>query len=176
MDKQLKWIYVNSKNHKMKITLNDIESSIAMEELLKATGADWVLEDALVEPTGKIIPPPFKNSVSAIPYIGSDHRQHQRFQVEFQVVIISGTKSFRNTTHDISLGGIRLTKGLPLGFSNTACTIFISHPERWEKIELHCLVIQDSRDLRRIQFSDVKPHQIRRLETWLMSGNLKKAA
>ena len=110
-----------------------------------------------------VVPPPLKKS-------GPERRIHKRHDTEFRVVVISGAHSFRNSTSNVSLGGIKLKKSLPTVFLSQLCTIFISLPSLSENVQINCKVISDEKDLLRIQFVDADPGQISRLEQWL-SGN-----
>ncbi|MFZ9594968.1 MAG: PilZ domain-containing protein [Bdellovibrionia bacterium] len=107
-----------------------------------------------------------------------ERRKHPRLKFEFRVVVISGAHSYRNTSTDISLGGIRLKKPLPLYFLDTQCTIFVSHPLLRENVQLSCRVLADPKDHSRIQFLDSDPKQHQRLADWLKeaSEQIKKAS
>jgi hypothetical protein len=124
-------------------------------------------------------PPPLPAAVVPKPvedrrFNEKDRRVHNRFSTEFRVVLISGAHSYRNTTEDVSMGGMKLKKGVPPAFISQKCTIFVSHPDLRENVQISCKVIADPKDPRRIQFIDTDPAQLKRLEEWLSESALQK--
>ncbi len=181
------WVFVDRNHGERRIVVHDEKSAGLVRELILQGGALWVeVAESHLEVSPQVpeveksrvasppelpkpavaqagSPPPLKKS-------GAERRIHKRHDAEFRVVVISGAHSFRNSTSNVSLGGIKLKKSLPSVFLKQRCTIFISHPSLSENVQINCKVISDEKDLLRIQFVDADPRQITRLEQWL-AGN-----
>ncbi len=106
-------------------------------------------------------------------YSDKDRRATPRFSTEFRVVLITGAHSYRNTTEDVSMGGMKLKRPVPLAFISQKCTIFISHPDLRENVQVSCKVLADPKDPRRVQFTETDPVQLARLEEWLAESVLR---
>ncbi|MBU6155001.1 MAG: PilZ domain-containing protein, partial [Bdellovibrionales bacterium] len=124
-------------------------------------------------------PPPLPAGINAKPvddrrFNERDRRSQPRFSTEFRVVLITGAHSFRNTTEDVSMGGMRLKRPVPHAFISQKCTIFVSHPDLRENVQVSCKVLADPKDPRRIQFTETDPVQLKRLEEWLAESTLRK--
>jgi tRNA pseudouridine-54 N-methylase len=72
------------------------------------------------------------------------------------------------------MGGMKLKKAVPAAFISQKCTIFVSHPDLRENVQISCKVLADPKDPRRIQFTDTEPAQLKRLEEWLSESTLRK--
>jgi hypothetical protein len=175
------WVFVDRNHGERRIVVHDEKSAGLVRELILQGGAAWMeVSEAQAAPIVKapevekappslpLVPPPLKKS-------GPERRVHKRHEAEFRVVIISGANSFRNSTSNVSLGGIRLKKALPRVFLNERCTLFISHPSLRENVQINCRVISDQNDLMRIQFVDADSGQILRLEQWLNGNGLGRS-
>ncbi len=124
-------------------------------------------------------PPPLPATATPKPvedrrFNEKDRRIHSRFTTEFRVVLITGAHSYRNTTEDVSMGGMKLKRPVPHAFISQKCTIFVSHPDLRENVQISCKVLADPKDPRRIQFTDTEPGQLKRLEEWLSESALRK--
>lgn len=106
-------------------------------------------------------------------YSDKDRRATPRFSTEFRVVLITGAHSYRNTSEDVSMGGMKLKRPVPLAFISQKCTIFISHPDLRENVQVSCKVLADPKDPRRVQFTETDPVQLKRLEEWLAESVLR---
>jgi len=187
------WSFFRSQSPETQIVVHDPESAKALRELIQGAGLDWqerTIQAQVIPEANKPTPPPLRTGrgpslppdlkkpiLTAAPreeYKGSERRQHQRFESEFRVVVIMGSHSYRNTTYDVSLGGIKLHKPLPKVFASQQCVIFISHPMVNENVQITCKVIPDDKDLNRIQFADAEPNQIERLEQWLKESQFSR--
>jgi hypothetical protein len=189
------WTFINQSDPSHTIVVHDAHSAECLQELIKHHD-DWILKD---EP--KAAPPPIPapttqapevhmSSPSAPPplsqkpipqtkpvpdrrYQGSDRRIQQRFATEFRVVLITGAHSYRNTSEDVSMGGMKLKKAVPHAFISQKCTIFVSHPDLRENVQISCKVLADPSDPRRIQFTETDQIQLKRLEEWLAESTLR---
>lgn len=88
------------------------------------------------------------------------------------MVLITGAHSYRNTTEDVSMGGMKLKRPVPMAFISQKCTIFISHPALRENVQISCKVLADPKDPRRVQFTETDPQQLKRLEEWLAETSM----
>jgi hypothetical protein len=177
------WTFINKNNPKESIVVHDTHSFESLSRILSSLGG-WMVKSETA-----VLPPAFKPPVSAPAdppptaqqglepresFSGKDRRAQRRFETEFRVVLITGAHSFRNTTEDVSMGGMKLKRPVPLAFLSQKCTIFISHPALRENVQISCKVLADPKDPRRVQFTDADKKQLMRLEEWLAESTLKQ--
>ncbi len=112
-----------------------------------------------------------------------DRRKHPRVGLRLKVVIVSGTRSFRTTTRDISLGGLCLAHAVPWSVQNRVCRVFITDRQGKHSIEFRATLLEDLQDRRRLAFSEGDERFKDRLQDWIedeiqrqKSDGLKKAS
>jgi hypothetical protein len=136
-----------------------------------------VVPAAVAPPQMPASPPPLPAASIPKPVedrrANEDRRSTPRFSTEFRVVLITGAHSYRNTTEDVSLGGMKLKRAVPHAFIGQKCTIFVSHPDLRENVQVSCKVLADPKDPRRIQFTDTDPAQLKRLQEWLSESAMR---
>lgn len=97
-------------------------------------------------------------------------RRYDRFKVEFRVIMVSGGKSFRSFSSDVSVGGMLLKQKIPPSMLNQVCTVFIGSKTGPENIELKCKIVGDPANPSRIAFVDCDVPTLRRLENWVLQS------
>ncbi|MCM2324775.1 MAG: PilZ domain-containing protein, partial [Oligoflexia bacterium] len=127
-----------------------------------------VLADATphIEPFAEGEPPPFHMTERK-----NGKRRHQRYDVEFRVILFSGGKSFRTFSSNVSVGGMLLKQQVPKTMLNQMCRIFIGSVNSKESIELTCRVIGDSSNPRRLSFGDCDTATLKLLESWIVTAS-----
>ena len=156
--------------------MHDTHSFESLSRVLSSIGGWMVKSETAVLPPAS--PPPLAPPPPVLEkresFSGKDRRAQRRFETEFRVVLITGAHSFRNTTEDVSMGGMKLKRPVPPAFLSQKCTIFVSHPALRENVQISCKVLADPKDPRRVQFTDADQKQLMRLEEWLAESTLKQ--
>ncbi|MCM2280046.1 MAG: PilZ domain-containing protein [Oligoflexia bacterium] len=123
-------------------------------------------------PMAEGVPPPFYMTERK-----SGNRRYQRYNVEFRVILVSGSRSFRTFSSNVSVGGMLLRQKVPVPMLNQICRVFIGSTTSNENIELSCKVIGDPTNPRRLTFGECDPASLKRLENWIMhAASATKAA
>jgi hypothetical protein len=116
-------------------------------------------------------------SPKSIPESGTnwaERRVHPRFKIKMEIVLVVGSDTFRTYSSNISLGGVLLAKRAPWRFMGThECRVFISSPDRKQRIEFRSRVIADGKNPKRIAFQSPNEVFLEALRTWI-KGSMKK--
>lgn len=96
-----------------------------------------------------------------------ERRKNPRHAVTFRVVIVSGGKSFRTFSDNISIGGTLLKHKAPKHLTGKVCKIFIGSEDLRENIEFSCRILGSDENPRNIQFINCDNISIKRLEKWI---------
>jgi hypothetical protein len=96
-------------------------------------------------------------------------RKHARVELELKVVFISGKKTFRTKTVDLSLGGIKTIDPLPEIYFNTPIEVFISSPDLKISIKFSAILVANANSSTHIQFTGGNDIGQKHLESWLNS-------
>jgi hypothetical protein len=97
-------------------------------------------------------------------------RRFERFAIPFRLIIVSGERSFRTYSGDISLGGMSLQDPFPPQLLREKCTVFIGSKTAPENIELQCSFVGDPGDPCRVMFRGCDPVMLRKLEAWILAA------
>lgn len=129
-------------------------------------------------------PPPFAHH--ALPPKGpvqtrsAERRAHTRHSHQFRVILVSGNRTFRSMTHDISLGGIKLENELPAGFlrSGKSCQILVGGADLHHNLQLECELIPEASGagIRRVKFKELASDGEALLLQWLEHAQSSNAA
>jgi hypothetical protein len=110
---------------------------------------------------------------------GSERRKHQRYDIALKVVFISGKKSFRTKTSDLSLGGLKIVDKLPKCYFDRKIEVFLSSPDLKVSIKFEAELIANKSTSTHVKFSCKDDIRLKQLENWLQSVSriqLKKTA
>lgn len=132
------------------------------------------MDPTLAQPVPKARKQPSDETQAYVPDLNpryEERRKHTRFNTEFRVILISGSSSFRSSSKDISLGGMKLKEKIPSAFLGGKCVAYISHKDMRENIEVLCDVIGEPQSLFRIRFREVEPSRLARLKEWIAERN-----
>jgi hypothetical protein len=103
----------------------------------------------------------------------NDKRRWPRYEARLRVVVISGNRSFRSFTRNISRGGLLLEHVIPQELLERACRVIIGSTDLKENIEFDARLAGDPQNPRAVEFYEGKDFFIRKLDTWL--EDLRKA-
>ena len=96
-----------------------------------------------------------------------ERRTQPRFRLEFRVILVCGTKSFRTHTSNISLGGMQVKNKVPAEMFNQACRVFVGSPDLNENIEFDCVLLGDKNRSTSLKFVQCNEVAISRLKAWI---------
>lgn len=105
-----------------------------------------------------------------------NRRKHERLDLHFKVTVMNDVKSFKTTSSDISLGGMRLSHPLPPSMQGVVCKVIIEDQSPHDCIVFHCKVLTDAEVPRRISFSQTDQDAKQRLNEWLKAHLAQKAS
>lgn len=128
-----------------------------------ANAADGSLEGPVGSSGKSVVPPRFNHRAEK----QAERRAHARHSARFRIVVVAGSKTFRTFTQDISLGGIRLEKPLPISLEDRKCEILIGSADSRENIRFKCVIVSDPREQKRMCFVDIEEISAKRLEKWI---------
>jgi hypothetical protein len=120
-----------------------------------------------------------KNTNTAIvaevsPQTPINQRRHERYCLRLRVVLISGNRSFRTYSKDISKGGMSFEHVVPKELIDQNCRVVIGSSDMKENLEFEAHIVGDPKNPRAVAFHDPKEIFIKKLENWLSQS--KKAA
>lgn len=101
-------------------------------------------------------------------------RRHSRYKLDFRIILVSGGRSFRTLSADISVGGMLLKQKVPASMLNQICTVFIGSRKASENIELRARIIGDPTNPCRVTFVDCDHQSLKRLEQWILESGAPK--
>ena len=160
-----KWYFSNLHRPEEFIVIHDELSARTLSKLLEKNSSEkWVVKENVSTTTAR----PLGSNIPSNHFHqkGQDRRKQKRFAAAFRVIVVSGKSSFRTTSVDISAGGMLLKDKLPETFLKQKCIAYISSSDSRENLEMICVIVGDSRDLRRISFQSVEPPSLKRLGDW----------
>jgi hypothetical protein len=103
-----------------------------------------------------------------------DRRLNPRFNLRFQVNLVSACRSFASYTEDVSEGGLRLERPIPISVQNVNCNIQIISPKNTELIQFKGCVTTTGEDTHSMKFEDSKKSIIiPQLLEWVTQANTK---
>jgi hypothetical protein len=97
----------------------------------------------------------------------NEHRRHERHELRLRVVVLSGTRSFRSFSKNISRGGLLLEHVVPTELVGEKCRVIVSSPDLKENIEFLARLAGDSENPRALCFEKGNEEFIKRLEAWI---------
>lgn len=98
-------------------------------------------------------------------------RRFVRYALEFRVILVSGGRTFRTHSSDVSIGGMQLKRRIPQCMLEKECRIFVATDKMEENIELTCRIIGDSTNPCRINFAGSDASSLKKLEQWILQAN-----
>ena len=128
-------------------------------------------------------PPGAQTSVTMTPVGGrplpqnwAERRKHPRIPLRLRIIIVSGGKTFRTFTKDVSQGGFMMEKPLPWSPGNELCTVYLSQEEDPQQIELRVRLLMQPGNPRRFAFQQTPKEFLARLQEWLFACSPSAAA
>jgi hypothetical protein len=121
--------------------------------------------------------PPFIPQI--VPIEKKENRVHPRAIIELKVVFITGNKSFRTKTKNVSLGGLKIVDPLPGYYFGKLVEIYLSSPDQKFFIKLKATILENEKSLTHIKFQSKNDIGFKHLSSWLESATnqyIKKSA
>lgn len=160
-------IFVHSSHSEMKIEVTNEASAQNLAVLLnQIPGSGWKRQ-AEVADAPVVAAPAGAEPAVVIPFSGENRRKEERIEKELRVILLSGSSTFRCTTCDVSMGGVKLKAAVPETFCGAQCKAYLSKTGAHENIEVECRVIKDANGVSRLQFVGVSTHEAELLKAWL---------
>jgi hypothetical protein len=101
-------------------------------------------------------------------------REHPRVTMELKIIFVSGKKSFRTKTIDLSLGGVKTSDPLPEAYLNQELDVFLSSPDLKLSIRFKAELISCKDSLSRLKFTEKNDIGLKHLENWINTVNEKQ--
>jgi len=154
----------------------EIASSETISELAKMSAPKKEQAAVATPPPPKTLPQVKKKPVSSTP---EDLRKFPRISGRLKVILISGNRSFRSFSKNMSKGGLLLENKIPDTFHGQDCRVILSSPNQKENLEFKARVIKGEGGLAtRMEFTMSHATFIKKLEGWMetFQSPRKKAA
>jgi hypothetical protein len=159
--------FVHSSHSEMKIEVTNEASAQNLAVLLnQIPGSGWKRQVEVADAPVVAAPVAAAPAV-VIPFSGENRRKEDRVEKELRVILLSGSSTFRCTTCDVSMGGVKLKAAVPETFCVAQCKAYLSKTGAHENIEVECRVIKDANGVSRLQFVGVSTHEAELLKAWL---------
>jgi hypothetical protein len=104
--------------------------------------------------------------VISLPINKKDKRRFARFEGRLRVVLISGKRSFRTHSVNLSKGGILLEHQIPLRLIGENCKVVIGSPDMTENLEFMARVVGGNERPAALEFTESKEEFLAKLESW----------
>jgi hypothetical protein len=132
---------------------------------------DFELSISQDEPKELPAPTPKKVARSSS---AKDNRKFERFDVRLRVVLISGSRSFRTFSKNISHGGMCFEHVVPKDLLGKDCRVIVGSADLKENLEFDARLAGDPQNPRAIEFKSGRDQFLSKLDGWL--SDLKRAA
>lgn len=96
-----------------------------------------------------------------------EQRKHSRHDMKFRVLVISGQKSFRTFSKNVSEGGMALEHSVPKELIGKECRVIIGSADLRENIEFKAQLVGDPHNPRAVAFIEPQLRFSLKLADWI---------
>lgn len=109
----------------------------------------------------------FSREIPESPKAKKDNRRHTRVNGRLRIMLISGNRSFRTYSKNLSKGGLLLENKIPKEFLGEACRVIIGSPDLKENLEFQARVLVKGEQASSLEFTESKDMFMKKFETWM---------